>query len=340
MASVGKAGAVYVAGNKVWLNGTFAPSSIDVVSAAGSLSLPIVFEGYGSVRGDGSGTRTSNVGALSKTNWAVIGYTSTGRLNEASGSYHIWRYCSFTASVVTGTVSQGTSCVMARCYAANSSTNASACGVLMNTGCSLIDCDVALTLVSGGQAAVNVNASGVAVFGCHLTGGVNVGLLLGSTGVSSVVDCLVYASTIGISVTSSATLLIDGCTVDNNSSDGIKLTSAGANIAKITNTMLTSNGGYGVNCNSSPVYLSNIRYRNNTSGTIGNDPGWASATNFNAVTSGSLSDYNNSGSGDYSLVSTSPAVGAGFPYSRSIGAFQPASGGGAPNYGIRTGGRL
>jgi len=139
---------------------------------------------------------------------------------------------------------------------------------------------------------------------------------------------------IGVNITAAASsAILNGCTVVGSGSDGIALPASTTGAIRITNCLITDNAGFGVNmqATTNSVYLAVNRYRDNTSGNIGNAGDWVTAANYNAVTSGNgTSDYTNAGSGDYSLLSTSPAVNAGQPYSRSIGALQrgqSASGG-------------
>ncbi len=102
--------------------------------------------------------------------------------------------------------------------------------------------------------------------------------------------------------------------------------------------MITDCGGYGVNMvsTSNPGQLLYNRFRDNTSGNIGNASAAVLAGEIGSVTSGAgVGDYTNAAGGDYTLISTSPAVNAGIPYAASMGAFQlpySSSGGGADFY--------
>jgi hypothetical protein len=106
----------------------------------------------------------------------------------------------------------------------------------------------------------------------------------------------------------------------------------------IWGNMVTDNSGYAINGTSNGMaYIGPNRVRDNTSGTIVtgiNSSNWLAIGRFWPLTTtdtgGPESDYVNAASGDYNLVSTSPAVGSSYPKYADFGAYplQNTGGGG------------
>jgi hypothetical protein len=114
----------------------------------------------------------------------------------------------------------------------------------------------------------------------------------------------------------------------------------------IVNNMITDNGGYGIDGveAAKAVFAAYNRTRDNTSGADNLATDWLAATKYGHVTTdtgGASTDYTNSGSNDYTLISASPAKGVGiWPY-RDIGALQRQESGGSgavPRFGLASAG--
>ena len=215
----------------------------------------------------------------------------------------------------------------------------------------LTDCEVDNN--GGGGCDYNSNwEGGWRIEGCSIHDNTGVGV----HGVNDSVvlnSCIYDNTTIGMhaegDTSASFTFWMSGCTVFGNTGDGIDVQFTGAsgiNI-NITNTIVRSNGGFGIdigtNASQGNVYLHSILSHNNTSGHTDVNGGvlWGDGH----ITSDPTFVSETDGSEDFGLQAGSPAIGVGMPdgvisggdMNRNIGAAQQAAAaaGGAPVIGYR-----
>lgn len=341
LATLGKLNNVAVAGNIVWMKGSFTLAAGDSFNSSGTTTNPIFVKGYGTSRGDGYQGRTGSNMGLITTNFATLTYNSTFRLS-AGGSMCIFECLHIVTAVSNAAMSTGASIIVRSCKLVNSSTNAAAVGLSLATAGICIDCDTSLTGASGGTAALQMGGSGSKAIGCHVVGGPAVGVQVSIANAVAEENLIVGCASHGIAVTvTSASLNARGNTITGCGGDGINVVTSNTVIQSFTSNLISDNTGYGINMVSTgnAALLANNRYRDNTAGNVGNAGQWASGTDYSPITSGNgTSDFMDSAGGDYSLKSTSPAVGTSQPYARSMGAFQrPAIGGGIFGVGMNGG---
>lgn len=320
-------------GNKIWVKGTYATNS-DTVAAVGTASLPVVVEGYNTTRGDGYLGRTNSNGPLILTNMPSITYNAAQRLNTTT-PYIVFRYLNIitnnaTASVTaTGIGTTYDSCSVVN----NNNTTAGTCLSVATAGALAINCDLSMPSGVAGSTTLGVTQTFTKAIGCRITNAGGNGVSMAAS--SSLTNCLIYnCGQNGINLTTTtAQSLINYNTIVGNVGDGINVLTGNTGLAVcIEGNMITDNGGFGINnvINTNAIQIYYTRFRDNTSGNIGNASAYANVSTIGSVTSGSgTSDYVNAAGGDYTLKTTSPAVNASLPYAASMGAYQlPYSAGG------------
>jgi len=321
--------------------GTYSLSATDTWTNDGTSASPIVFRGFSSTIGDlDTQGRTGGNGALDTTNYPVISYTATNRLNASGSAFCIFQNLSLTvagAGVSNPVLATSATGVCIQCSATNPSTNASAQGISTVVA---INCDGALTGGSGGSCAIAVSASAIA---CRVVqsqadgirNSSSTGLVYGCTVANCGGDGIKFTST-----TVSAILHAIGNTVDDCTGNAISVASTaftGLTLIAVNNHVTDSgaNGFYSNYDGTAQIagcFLNN-RTRTNTTAAINGFDDWAAATTIGHVTSGSTDadDFTNAGSNDYSLISASASKGVGLLPYLDIGALQrqeSASGGG------------
>lgn len=344
LASIGKIGSASanqgaVAGNYIYVKGSFTPSSTDTVACSGSSTSPIVIRGYGTTRGDGYLGRTNGNGPLITTNMPTIAYSGTVRLN-ATGTWILIDCLNVSSHASNPTISiAGNSCVRA-CLAANDSTNASAAGINMSAGPAMVfNCDATMTGATGGSGAIIGTASGDNVVGCRATtASASADDIKFNTGAAARVTaayntCWLGAQGIEILDNSSSLTAISN-TISAGLS-GIKIVTGSTVLHFLFNNCITDGGGYAIDMVSAANagVFSNNRSRDNFSGDINLATNWAAATNFSEVTSGTgTSDYVNYAGQDFRLIKASPATAAGVPLYLDIGSLQRQESGGGGSF--------
>lgn len=333
LGSIGAATAIQ-AGNKVWVRGTFSVVT-DTIATTTVQGLGVIIEGYGTTRGDGYLGRTNTSGPLILTNMPTITYSGGQRFN-ATAAYLVLRYINLVSNNTTASATiTGVGTIYDSCNVTNNNvTNTASCLSLGTAGSLAINCDIALPSGVAGSFSLGVAQTLAKAIGCRITNAGGYGVFMSVAGTIS--NCLVYnCGQVGIgTATITSQVLINNNTIVGNVGDGINILTGGTTLnATISGNMITDNGGFGINMVSTgnAAQIINNRFRDNTSGNIGNSGGYTTATTKGSVTSGNgTTDYVNAAGGDYSLVPTSPAANAAFPYAASMGAYQlPAGGGGS-----------
>ncbi len=307
----------------------------------GNATSPVVIRGVVSGGATAYAGRTNGNGPLITTNFPTISYT-TGRMN-ITGNFIIVEALSVTSANATSggaTIDcDGTDVYVTRCAVVNSATSANAVGVTTSgTRCTVIDCDVSLTGLSGANAAILSNTTLTRIIGNRVKGGPAIGISLAGTNAGPVVAFnTIFASTGNGIVTGAVSTSIIALfnTIVGGGADGINIITASTGSQLLVGNMITDNTGDGIDMVSTAnaAFTSNIRTRDNANA-YANQGDWITATNYAPVTTdtgGPETDYVASGSNDYRLILASPATNAGLPLYASIGALQrqsAASGGG------------
>lgn len=264
-------------------------------------------QGYTTTRGDRS-TRptirataaitifTMGVEGLSLINLDIDGNSvSTVTGVSISGRYNSVVDCVIRRTTVNGVTFGGGNSVMIRSEV---------------TGC------------TGTTAVLNSNASAISIRNCNVHDNTVPGINCGTNPAGIQVNgCLVYNNTGASSdgIVGAYEFGVNNCTIYGNGRDGVRLTGGFPSIGyAITDNILVSNGGYGINFSTAPVNApqayATIAYNafyGNTSGSRNN----VSTGTGDVTLTGD--PFTNAGSGDFSLNNTSGAGAAcraaGFP---------------------------
>lgn len=293
-------------------------TTADTISGSGSSTSPIIIRGYSSTITDGYLGRTSSNGALITTNMPSITYSGTGKLN-VSGNWIILESLGISGTQNGIGVAIANANAITRCVLSSSRTGGT-CYTLQVNGSSCYAYDNDISFTSGTPAAaVNLVNGGRAIANRITSSNLGVEITSGTGAV--VLDNLIYAS-VGYGISKSiagAMVLLYGNTVVGGSSDGINIVTSSTTLDAVLNNMITDNGAYGINgvAAGNAIFAAHNRTRDNTSGATNSATDWLAATKYSHVTTdtgGPETDYTNSGSNDYTLISASPAKGVGEPF--------------------------
>ncbi len=324
--------------------GTYSLSASSTFSNDGTTASPIVIRGFNSTPGDlDEQGRIGGTGDLDTTNFPSIEFGSTYRFAGASATLVHYMNLKFTGAPNATLADFGSNCFVHQVYADNTSTGANAVAIAIDSNSVVATCDGKLSGGSGGLGAFRFNGSPGTCLDCRCIMSSNHGFLgLATVGMMVCVGCVAancggdgFAYT---GTTAGSNWLLINCTSQGNTGNGVSHGNAAFTyMSRFINCMVTDNGGYGFKSNYSgtaqlaAVFL-NCRTRDNTSGISDGFTDWKSSSERGAVTidtGGEETDYTNAGSDDYSLISTSPAKGAGIPTNIDIGALQRQETGGS-----------
>lgn len=309
------------------VKGTVSLGAATTISGSGVNTNYLTIEGYSVTPGDGY-TGYNSDGSLNTTNFATITLGTTFRFT-VTGSFINFRCLNITGNANNSifATTGGNGNFVQECRVANSSngTASSAAALFMAA-----NCDLVLTYGAGSHSTTYALTSGTSSrfvglrIYCTTGGGVN----LASGG--RIVNSLIYGSGantldgVFFSATSANNDVIN-CTIAGWARDGIRAISGVTTSILYFNNLITDNTAWGINYQGSlPQVIhsfKNNRFRNNGSGNIAVNSNHAEMLELGSVTTAG-SDYVDSANGDFSLLSTSPAVNAGFRPNVSIGALQ------------------
>jgi hypothetical protein len=312
--------------------GTYSLSANSTFTNAGTSTSPIRLRGAKTDWTPLYPTRTS-AGPLSTTNMPVIAY--------ADGYRAIFKTFTIVSCLkITGSRNGEVAVAQANvtihgCVISNANTGASIMAFAPSGSNVIFNCDLSLTGATGGATGrVSQASTDGKVIGCRISGGSTsaAGIDVSDTG-GLVLDNVIVGGGIGISITSTgSTTTVNGNTISGTSSDGIRYTAGSTYVQVVRNNLITDCGGYGVNgVNANNAIISTLnRIDRCTSGAYNSATDWLASTKFgDDVTSATqANEYENAGSGDFRLKSTSPAIGKGPWLLGDIGALQTVGGGG------------
>lgn len=291
----------------------------------GTSTSPKIYRGYSSAIGDGYQGRTNGNGPLITTNMPVITYT-TGRITTI-GLNMIIESLNVTSQVTgsSGTINPQSGVQLLRCKVDNTGTVSTALGIITSGNNQVIECDITQSGASGGVA---VSMGGGIIEHCRIKSTSSHGVLCAGAAAFFVNKNTIYeCGADGVNVNNVSSIpYIMGNTIVGNTGDGVDIVGAHTSPGLVEGNMITDNGGWGVNLNSSNslISLGYNRTRDNTSGKYSNSTDWAAATSWGDVTTdtgGQSTDYVSASTDNYALISESPGTSAAFPY-ESMGAYQ------------------
>lgn len=243
--------------------GTYTPAAtVDWDTNAGSMTAPVVFVG-----GDASGNEDGSVPVISGSSLGAN--TSLININV---DHVIFTNLRFTVGT-DHNISYGAAadnCALISCR----SDGATDHGVYVSNSTQavlMVDCEIDGNAVGVGSASSSRGK--VIMVGCSVHDNTGAGLDLEPQAPypSSISHSLIYdngGAGVALNSSGSISVLIDHCTIFANDGDGIAATGGIGNVM-IQDTILRSNGGYGLNVNSTigqVVSLLRICSHNNTSG--------------------------------------------------------------------------
>ena len=317
-----------IAGNYVWMQGSFAPSASDTIAFLGSSTAPIKCVGYLTYWGDGYALgRTNGNGPTVTTNFPAYAYTSTHTLSLPAGGFIVLENLNISSSVAGTLCTLGTNDVVTRCVLNNTDANSSAVVCTVGNDAVLENNDILESGASTATLGILCSSTGrIANNRVVVSSATGVGMSISSNPPILGNQIIGNGGGTGIASTSTSGLpTIYGNTIANWG-DGINIVTGTTNIQFVVDNLITDctnpvNNVIATNA----TFTAYNRYRQNTSGgtnAVVTGGSWSAATNYGAIITGlSATDYSTPWT-DLRLLTTSPAVGTGWFPSASIGALQ------------------
>lgn len=316
-------------GDTAYVSGSISrTTSTDALSFTGYNTSPIKIIGCTEASDtNGYQGRSNGFGALVTTNFASVSYTSGTFAPGAGKTYIIIQNIAFSASSRNGAVvTLQDHSQLINCTVINTTNNASASGVSVALP-GIVNCDVT---VSGSSASTALSMSnGTYAYGCRLTCPNGKGVLIASAAAASIVNCVLYSCSIAVFISGTSTAgraFVAGCTIQGCGKAFQLPGYAMVGISSFLNCMVTDNttAWDSLYASTDPLAIARIgnRTRDNTTiETSGAFTNWPTLLPVTTDGGSQSSDYVAYASGDFRIVSTSPATGAGFP-TGEIGAYQ------------------
>lgn len=321
--------------------GTYSLTGSSSFTNSGTATSPIRLRGAKTDWTPLAPTRT-NAGALSTTNMPLVSFSDAYRITLST-----WMIL-FGVKIVspagsTGVVEMSANSMVSRCVIENSSTDSSGKVVVGAVSAIIFDNDISHTGASGGGSCVTTSTN-CKIADNRISGGATttVGVVSTSAGVS-ITGNVIFTKGHGIT-SGDQSVFIRGNTIvllAGSTSDGIQIT-AGSTLPFVLDNLVTDCTQYGLNGVAASRGFVSARNRIDrcTSGAYNSATDWLASTKFgDDVTSATqANEYENAGSGDFRLKSTSPAIGKGPWLLGDIGALQAAAAaavasGGVPVFG-------
>lgn len=322
-------------------DGTYSRTADDTPSIPGTVTQPIRYVGYSATIGDGYLGRTNGNGPLITTNFPLLSYTSTFRLIGGAVSYLIFENLRITGATTATTAQLGLGPASAaiNCHVTNAANNGNAIALGHSSNrVAVINCDAFCTGANS-NAAIFATSVESRVIGCRAS------VVSAAACINAAVAafCTTYAGSSGVTWGTGTPLMLNNTHYNAATQCYLTANAAFSNVALgiIWNCIGTDSGKF-LNqqyASGQAWILGYNRTRDNTNADTGlNDwPGYGRVT---TDTGGAETDYTNAAGGDFSLIASSPAKGAGIPPYIDIGASQrqePAASGGVRQVNVRGG---
>ena len=288
--------------------GTYSYAAIKTFANAGSATTPIWWRGFNSTIGDLDSVTVS-------TNFPSLATTGTGNYFTISGASQWFSCMKFTSAVTTasrGTLYvTGAACRFWNIRSEGTAADVDSTGLTGSGTCDglvLFNCYFKATssapCISIGSSANN------SILGCWMEAGLN-GITSSSGG--SIVGCVFNNQTgDGINLSSANQMIIYSNSIYSAGSDGIELTTSVSGNVLIANNVIVDSAGYAINNSASTnayAALFGNSYYNNASGNLNN----VYESHDIGSVSESATPFANAGSGDFRLVGGSLARATGVP---------------------------
>lgn len=322
-----------VAGNQIFLSGSFTQANTVTWVVVGTATSPVKIQGYLTYWGDVATnfSRTNGSGAIVTTNMPLLTFASTKTLISSSGVFTIWDWLNITGNEAGTLFTPGASDLITRNVITNVDANAASV-VLSSGGALLFNNDFletgATTATTGIAAAGSVGvimANRIVISsptgnGATVSGAgpvfINNQFIGAGRGTATAGAGIVTTAAAGriMAVANSIVGFYDDVNIINTPSTAFNF---------LVGNMLTDAANYGLNATTTANSVASLYNRtgNNVAGAQGSAGTWLAFTNYGEVTSWTTSDYQ-SVTTDLRLLSGSPAVGAAFFPNASIGALQ------------------
>lgn len=340
------------AGDEIWVKkGNYTARATDTPTPDGTGPSPIIFHGYNATTGDLDTPTYNTDGSLVTSDYPVIEYNAAARLSANGADRIIWRNLRVGvagAGFSGAAMIVGADCVVHQCYVYNPSTNAAAVALSIAARSIVENSDFALTGASGGTAALQLSNVATKVVNNRIIDSQTVGITAVNMG-CVIVDNVFFQAVVGpciafTTATASHEIFIRGNTIQGKATGfqgpAVSLTTPsyfGDN--HITDMSAAAILSLQDATAQVPGWFSHNRFRDNTVNVDGYDD-WFSGSNIATVTTdtgGAATDYVDTTTNQYGLISAAPGVGKATVPNRDIGALQrsPAgSGGGSSPIGL------
>jgi hypothetical protein len=309
-------------------DGTYTRGATDTITGSGSSTSPIIIRGYTTTITDGYQGRSNEFGALATTNMPSIVYSSTYRWSS-TGDWIIFESLNISGDAANTLIVADADSMIVRCKIENSNTNSAADVISTGNRSVAFDSDITLTSASGGDSAIDASGAASKIIGCRVRVSTSTAANTIKTAASTnIINNIIIGGNHGLAITSTtAAPVVMGNTFVGAAADAINVVTGSTVLNTFWNNLITDNAGDGIDMVVTTNAVAHFfnRFRDNAN-SLANAGDWSTANGFgnddDGTTGDTSTDYENYGSGDYRIKSTSPATNAGFPENSSIGAYQ------------------
>lgn len=324
--TVDKAMNTVAAGDKVWVKGSANYTELATIDTVGTITAPVVFEGYTTTTGDGG--QATITGSSTRANCLADSTAADTRL------YYVFKNFHFTAATAEGVLSDGQNLTFKNCKFSTNATIGLSCRGLV--GCE--KCEFSSNTTNGCTVASGDNIGGGIFVGCTFYS--NGGSGLRCIAASSVVVGCVFFSNAADNMQLGANgcfFAVINCTVDGDGKDSDTglLINGTSYQGTVVNTVLydctTGYDGQGTNRGEATISRNNLVNANTTA--------YSSGATFTGELTSAPTFVNEVAGADYHPDTGSPLKAAGFDggVSMDIGGVQSVPGVTANAYQLKIG---
>jgi hypothetical protein len=327
VASVADIATTVVAGNTIWQKVGTDTLSGAISITAGTVTAPVLWEGYNAARGDLSTASWDSVhttaGFLDTTNFPVVAQGA----NQITVTFTQVNCISFTGTKTSGQQinAGGNGGGYFRCKFAYTGAGAIN-GVVLGTGMLVTDCDFSTVSQAGSSA---ISCPGGLIYGCRFTS--TVGGAITSSSLLDVSCCLFYDLAAGetavkMSAGGSLRLSVTGCTFDNVAGTCVSIPDLAQTVPTVhlINNQVTNCGTFANNLRSATQTIPLFSLRNRIRDTSTSYTGWYSNTSLTDITTAQsdANEYVDRANKNFRLKDGAAGQGQGYPRYLDIGALQ------------------